>query len=133
MLAEYEDIKKKIKEIPKWYDTNGVPRYDKFHPELSPNIYATEVVLMEISCQNCGERFMVEMNWSASFDGLRGITPLHKQIKKKSIHYGDPPSHIKTDHAGSTMNCDDLRIKEFWTREDSLDWKRVKKYEIQLA
>jgi len=129
MLADYEDIKKRIKEAPKWYDQNGVPRYDKFHPKLSPNIYASEVVLMEISCQSCGERFDVEMNWSEMDKILRNIYSLHEQIENKCIHYGDPPNGCCA--CGATMNCNDLRIIQFWER-DCGDWKRNKKYEVEL-
>ncbi|MEK6829690.1 MAG: hypothetical protein AABY15_06220 [Nanoarchaeota archaeon] len=129
MLAEYEDIKKRIKEEPKWYDENGTPRYDSFHPELSPNIYADEVALMKISCQECGQIFYVEMSWSKS--NLYNVLPLSKNIK--SLHYGDPPRHSNCS-AGDTMNCNDLEIVEFWERnfKKSVEWVRNKKFEIKL-
>ena len=130
MLAQYQDIKKRIKEAPRWFDENGVPRYDEFHPSLSPNIYADEVVLMEISCQDCGRRFFVEMSWSTSFGILDGIVPLHKRIEDKLIHYGDPPNDCCD--CGATMNCNDLEIIQFWSR-DKFEWERNKKYEIVLT
>jgi len=34
MKAYFEDIMKRIKEKPKWFDSNGVPRYDDFKPEM---------------------------------------------------------------------------------------------------
>ena len=42
MKANYADILIRIKEEPKWYDENGTPRYEKFHPSFSPDIYARE-------------------------------------------------------------------------------------------
>lgn len=138
MLARYEDIRAKIKERPKWYDDNGVPRYSAFSPELCPDIYADEVILLEISCQDCGRRFLVEMSWSIH----RKVMDRHSEnftnrirmwLKKEKkdwcpIHYGDPPPH---KCVGDTMNCSDLRIVEFWKRA-KFDWKRLKKFEIEL-
>lgn len=140
MKAYYQDIKSRIQENPKWYDTNGVPRYDTFKPELSPNIYAEEVVLLEISCQDCRSRFLVEMNWSImeivlnrhseSLSTIMGQW-LKNENKKDCfvpIHYGDPPGH---GCVGDTMNCYDLRIVEFW-KKDNFTWKRIPEYEIEL-
>lgn len=138
MLAKYEDIREKIKEEPQWYDENGTPRYAKFHPDLSPDIYANEVILLEITCQDCGELFFVEMDYNVNvkiFDRhLESFSNrLRKWLKeeKKSwcpVHYGDPPIH---DCVGDTMNCNDIRIIEFWKRNMS-GWKRIKKFEIKL-
>jgi len=146
MKASYKDIKRRIKEPVLWYDYNGTPRYDKFHPSLSPNIYADEVILLEISCQNCGRRFLVEMNCSklsTDFFGER-MEPFSERIKKwkeskkelkekgmhiwPPVHYGDPPIH---NCIGDTMNCYDLEIVEFWHRPE-FDWHRKKEYEIEL-
>lgn len=138
MLAKYEDILKRIKEEPVWFDTNGVPRYDKFHPELSPNIYAEEVVLLKIRCQNCHKEFLVEMNW-CMMDKVRNefSKSLKEWIKKKGIHYGDPPRHDHEDGsrcAGETMNCDDIGVVEFWKQDKKnlWNWKRNKRFEIRL-
>ena len=130
MLANYNDIKKRIKEQPKWFDCHGVPRYDDFHPSLSPNIYADEVVLMRIACQNCGRDFLVELNFS-KMDVVFRATPLKERIESKLIHYGDPPNDDCCD-SGPTMNCDDLEIVEYWSRKGVLEWKRDKKFEIRL-
>lgn len=139
MKAQYSDIRNKIKEDPQWYDENGVPRYEKFSPELSPNIYAEEVVLLEIACQACKRKFLVEMNWSKMDAIFRRLnresfsTRMQQYLKSRDehmfpLHYGDPPIH---GCVGDTMNCCDLRVVEFHKRGD-FDFERVKKYEIEL-
>jgi len=49
---------------PLWWDANGVPRFAAHHPSLSPDIYAEEVALLDISCQRCGQEFRVQQTWS---------------------------------------------------------------------
>jgi len=137
MKNDYDDIKARINERPLWYDQNGVPRYDKFHPDMASNIYAKQVILMEICCQNCGESFYVEMNWLDWGDRPSFKELLERFFMKRKednaeercyIHYGDPPRH---DCIGDTMNSEPIRILEFWHRPDG-NWKRVKKYEIGI-
>lgn len=119
MLPAYNDIKSRIKEDPKWWDANGVPRYDKFHPELSCDIYAEEVVLVEIQCQDCRQRFMVEFNWSSHRALFSGRPSPSLSESPGLLHYGDPPAH---GCIGDTMNCEDLMVVEFWQRND-FDWE----------
>lgn len=138
MKAKYEDIREKIKEEPLWYDQGGTPRYSKFHPNLSPDIYADEVILLEIACQDCGRRFFVEMDYSVHvkiFD--RHMESFSNRLRKWlkegrtnwcPVHYGDPPIH---DCVGDTENCWNIRIIEFWKRGE-FDWKRDKEFEIEL-
>ncbi len=83
MLEGYEDILSRISEPPIWYDQNGVPRYAKFHPNMCPNIYADKVVLAQIACQECGEKFLVEMHASIWSD--------RDASDPRKWHYGDPP------------------------------------------
>lgn len=110
MKASYEDILKRIPEEPKWYDTNGTPRYDDFLPDNCPNIYARQVILLRIACQACRKVFDVEMH--GDWYGL---------IKRpKNLHYGDPPSH---GCVGDTMNCEDLEVLQVWAKEN-FDWER---------
>jgi hypothetical protein len=140
MNAYYLDIRSRIKEEPKWHDCHGVPRYDVFHPGLSPNIYAEEVVLLEISCQDCHTRFLVEMNWSVmeqifnrhseSFSSvMRNWLKEEDKGHFPPVHYGDPPGH---GCVGDTENCYDLRIVQFWKRGNTHDWKRITEYEVEL-
>ena len=118
MHANYEDIVSRIVEKPTWWDNNGTPRYGVFHPNLSPDIYTNHVGLFRISCQSCGMRFNVEMH-----DGIWGD---RMRFRPAKWHYGDPPIH---GCVGDTMNCEDLAIMEFWTKESLGDWERKTQYE----
>lgn len=130
MKPRFDDIRNRIKEEPKWYDENGTPRYDKFSPKLTSNIYSSQVVLLKIECQNCSKAFLVELNWDLMKDVFSfRKDDLKKQILEESIHYGDPPQHGCT---GNTMNCDDIKVIEFWERDKRMNWKRMKKYERKV-
>lgn len=129
MLEAYDDIRKRIAEPPIWFDQNGVPRYDPHSPKLCPNIYVNEVVLLEIECQDCRTRFLVQMysgKWTFRNGELthRTFKPVERLL---NIHYGDPPWHDGC--AGDTMNCHDLRVVEFWERVSG-DWTRCPELEI---
>lgn len=121
MNASYKDIRERIQEEPTWWDENGTPRYGAFHPDLSPNIYAREVVLLVIACQSCQSRFSVEVNSGFGFGHS-----LSEQVQKHSIGYGDPPAHSCT---GDTMSSDEVAVAEFWARPGMEDWKRVAELE----
>jgi len=132
MHADYKDIKERIDETPKWYDCHGVPRYAKFHPNLSPNIYAKEVLLLEIECQSCEQRFLVELNW-AEFGYRESFKAFFEKRTRgisvySPVHYGDPPRH---DCVGDTMNSTPLAVREFWSKPNS-DWERNQEYEWTL-
>jgi hypothetical protein len=138
MTPEYSDIKSRIAEEPTWYDDNGVPRYGAFHPRNAPNIYANEVALVEIGCQGCEKTWLVSFTHS-SMDDVRAKIMGHEPmtladaIKAGKLHYGDPPSHVETDHAGSTMNCIDWRVVEYWHMPSALhEWTRDPSLEIDL-
>lgn len=111
MNYTYDDIRSRIEEKPTWYDMHGVPRYGEFEPRQCPNIYASEVVLLCIACQDCGEQFDVEMH---------GDVFWHIKHPAK-LHYGDPPAH---GCVGDTMNCEDLAVLQVWQREGFGDWQR---------
>ena len=143
MKEAYLDIIERIKQKPLWYDSNGVPRYEKFNVKMCPDIYAEEILLVEIKCQNCDETFLVELHssnvdWNTSKTGQNYSTFLDKWLDGKQdccpVHYGDPPRHdYKGDcAAGDTMNCIDLRIVEFWKHTSVMEWERISKYEIEL-
>lgn len=128
MHADYADIRARISETPAWYDENGVPRYGPFTPKASPDIYARLVVLLEIECQQCGERFMVQMsgrNYPPAIAEKYG-----GNLDLGTIHYGDPPRH--DDPAGNTMNVWDLRLVEVWMKDENFDWTRHPEMENNL-
>src|SRR5690348_9708832 len=106
MHENYKDITSRIAEPPIWYDQNGTPRYDKFHPRMCPNIYTDHVALVRIACQDCGQEFLVEMH-TALWDDRSDKDP-------SKWHYGDPPAHC--ERAGDSMNCIDLEVVEVWQR-----------------
>ena len=114
----YGDILKRIAEKPEWYDSNGVPRYEIFNPDMCPNIYSNGVGLFLIACQSCGMEFKVEMHLD--------IFGRHKLIPPNKWHYGDPPAHRC---AGDSMNCEDLEVLFFFHRNDSGEWERKKEFE----
>ncbi len=126
MNVNYEDILSKLGP-PMWWDENAVPRYTDFHPNCC-NIYAREVVFMEIACQACDHRFNVAMS----------LTILNYAYKQNwegdnfPPHYGDPPN-IDCCSAGSTMNSEHIRVISRWKLENSLDWVKVKTNEINSA
>src|SRR5205085_9175 len=76
LLGKFDDINKDGQRCcscvakPGWYDENGTPRFAEHHPKLCPDIYATEVALLLISCQACGHEYKVQMSWSMSRDVL---------------------------------------------------------------
>lgn len=155
MNESYEDIRSRIPEPPTWFDEEAVPRYCSFHPTRCADIYADEAALVEISCQACGTHFLVafssqyvmntihrmnsEAYWKLETGEQRldwieaqSKTPLADSIQDGSIHYGDPPN-TGCCPAGPTMNCEDLRVCEYWSRNNQQhEWKRNPAFEIVL-
>lgn len=124
---------------PRWWDENGVPRFCDFHPQASGYIYASEAVLLGITCQGCGHPFRVCMtqgDMSYSWwplekppyeDGVRCVfkkwPTLAERVEAGEIEYGDPPN-VGCCAAGPTMSSVPRRVLEFW-RRGSGEWKRV--------
>jgi len=127
MKHSYPDLVSRLGQ-PLWWDEHGTPRYQPFHPKLCPNIYANQCCLMEVSCQECGQVFKVQLS-----SGPFHQCPLSEIIPDHRIHYGDPPAagHDPKCVAGSTMNSDPIRVLEFWTR-NKFDWKRQRKFERKV-
>ena len=135
MHANYDDIRSRINEPPIWFDEVAVPRYVEFAPAHLSNIYAKEAALVLIACQACGTRFKVAFSRSTMDDvydrmANRSSQRLAEAIRAGTIHYGDPPN-IGCCPAGPTMNCDDLRVIEFWHRPD-LEWVRDGSLEMAI-
>jgi hypothetical protein len=146
----YDDIIKKIDEEPQWFDEAAVPRYCKFSPKELADIYADECALVLIACQDCRHEFKVafsqdmmgRMKWEWMYKGLGGkqakknlkAPTIAESIRDKTIHYGDPPN-IRCCPAGPTMNCDDIKVLEYWERNSKTnhEWKRKESLEIDLG
>ena len=153
MNHHYADLRDRIPEPPVWFDEHAVPRYCPFTPNACANIYAREVAFCDIACQSCGARFNVAFSWS-SVEFVKGVLHLHKQLTPTDaahLHYGDPPN-VGCCPSGPTMNCDDLRVLEFWrmggeefTAPDQndptmriclpgyFDWRRVPENEVLMC
>lgn len=121
MKAGYDDILGLTKKKPLWYDDNGVPRYSKFKPDDAPSIYADQVILFKISCQNCLKEFHVSL-----CKDLMDRWTIHRMIREGQLGYGDPPRHACT---GDTMTSVTLEILEFWTKKDGWDFVRNKSFD----
>ncbi len=149
MNHHYNDIRSLIKEEPKWWDEEAVPRYCEFSPHEVAHIYADEVALVLIKCQACHREFRVAFSMSAmkgmvhyGEEGVERATinrlsgqfyeSLADMIRSKKIHYGDPPN-IECCAAGPTMNCDDIQVLEYWRHEPKdFVWRRDHRLEIDL-
>ena len=138
MNAYYEDIISKIKQKSQWFDEHAVPRYCRFYPRHLADIYADECALVLIACQSCGIQFKVAFSQN-KMDNIKyqmmfadkELPTLAEQIKDRTIHYGDPPN-IQCCPAGPTMNCNDIKVLQYWKREN-LEWVRDKSLEIELV
>jgi hypothetical protein len=134
--TEYEDIRNRIPEPPRWFDENAVPRYCDFHPSKMANIYAHEGALLRIECQGCGRPFLVaisELNaqhWMRARRGLPRIT-VAELIQNHEIHYGDPPN-VECCRVGPTMNSIPKQVLEYWKRE-RLEWQRDPSLELKIV
>jgi len=131
MNHHYSDIRARIEEEPTWWDEYAVPRYGPFTPDDGADIYAREIALVLIRCQNCGAPFKVAFSWNAyrlNYERVEGVDyegqplfrmapalSLSERIPEGRIHYGDPPN-AGCCAAGPTMNCEDERVLEFWRR-----------------
>lgn len=130
----YEDILgmgRLLGKEPLWFDRHAVPRYTEFHPRQSSCIYASQVMLMLIQCQNCRTAFKVEMTFS-SFDAvLYNAPPLSERVREKAVHYGDPPNTWCCP-SGPSMNCIDVRVEQFWIKNADYEWEREPSLEIEI-
>lgn len=123
----YDDLVSRFCE-PEWYDARGVPRYAPFATGMC-DVYARAIALLRISCQACGQEFLV-----ASERGRReDVKPPDFSRPDPwdvigSFHYGDPPYHGGC--VGETQNSVPLEVVEYWQK--SPDWRRMAEYEKKL-
>lgn len=120
MHNSYHDIRSRITEEPKWFDSNGVPRYSRFRPQDVPNIYANEAVLYLIRCQACHVEFAVAQEEYGATILTHGS--IADRITGKLLHYGDPPCH---GCSGDTMNCEDIRVLGYWHRSSEQVYRGI--------
>lgn len=131
MHHHYADIRDRIDEPPKWWDENAVPRYCDFEPGCTADIYANEVVLLQIECQACGYPFDVCISWprvGVNGNGAYINEPLDEDAIQ-ALHYGDPPNGCCG--IGATMNSIPRRVLQFWRRTE-LSWGRVPELEVPI-
>lgn len=126
MHRYYEDILKRINEPPKWFDEFAVPRFDEFEPTACADIYAKQVVLARIACQNCHRPFDVCFSWARLDDSPN----LESLVHSKSLAYGDPPN-IRCCDCGPTMSSDTERVLQFW-EHTNWEWRRRPELEIAI-
>jgi hypothetical protein len=121
---EYDDIRERIPEPPKWWDEYAVPRYCEFVPHQAADMYAYEAALVLIECQGCATQFHV---------CISGRGNIAEQIRCRTLHYGDPPN-VRCCLAGPTMNCIDLQVVQFWRRDAQTgrEWVRDPTLEVEL-
>ena len=123
MNHHYSDITDLISESPRWFDEHAVPRFCEFQPNQCANVYADEVALVRIACQDCEHEFLVVLSWSKADQFLHNTEPLSKYAP--NLDYGDPPN-IACCAAGPTMSSITLETVEFWKRTESrLEWERL--------
>jgi hypothetical protein len=131
MFQDYSDITDRIAEPPKWWDENGVPRYVEFDPHQAANIYAVEVVLLDIACFMCLRRFQVALSGQGgAHPNEKGIS-LADQIRSGEIDYCDPPNYGNC-RDGAATGCINLAVLQYWRRESICDWQRNASLEIVL-
>jgi hypothetical protein len=139
MNHHYADIRGRAGE-PDWFDEHAVPRYGAFQPAACADIYAREIVLLQIACQGCGARFAVCMSQSDM-----GLVPVAEEsnrwtygrtrtlrslVEADEIHYGDPPN-TGCCAAGASMNSVPVRVLEFWDRGDIGRGRPVRMAELE--
>ena len=132
MFQPYLDLLLEHADPPLWYDEAGCPRWVEFSHELTNNIYADRVVLIEQTCQSCTRTFKVVR----SQDQIKRVVHDHKDWLNRpenALCHKDPPCFGVKDGkldqcSGSTMTARTEKILEFWIRE-GIDWKRVPELE----
>lgn len=132
MFEEYNDITDRIAEPPKWWDENGVPRYVEFSPYRAANVYAVEVVWLQIACACCLRQFQVALSGQGGAGRDEEGQSLADKIRSGGIHYGDPPNYGNC-RDGASVGCFDLKVLQYWIRpKGSRGWERNARLEITL-
>ena len=120
MKQEYKDIRDKLG-YPVWWDECGAPRYCKVGPSLVNDIYADEVVFLEVRCQRCGHVFVVARSLNFLEKHQQGKGFVDRLEADEEIPYGDPPN-IGCCYAGPTMQSISVRVISCWTKGHHHEW-----------
>jgi hypothetical protein len=128
----YRDIYELTDANIQWFDENAVPRFCKFAPRHTANIYAQECALAVIKCAACGCLFTVAFSYHDTQRMMLGLAPwpVHHRITERSLAYGDPPN-VECCGAGPTMQADTVQVLEYWERVNR-EWKRNAQFEIHF-
>lgn len=136
MKHHFSDIRDAIQTDPFWFDENGTPRYATFHPSMVSDVYASEAVLLLVTCQSCGQEFQVAMSRNSSKLSAGNLTPFADLIKARELHYKDPPNACAQEGCpGSTMNSEPRRVLEYWSKGHAIpwEWQRDTAYEVDVT
>lgn len=130
MKPNYSDITDRLGK-PLWWDENGVPRYEAFHPKWC-DIYAKYVAFIRVQCQACGREFKVASSISSA---SLVVLPTPKDLG--TFRYGDPPNHLESGTGfdclgGATMTSEHKEILEFWVSDEFACWHRHPEYEFKF-
>ena len=115
MTARYQDITGRLG-VPLWYDESGVPRYDKFAPELLAKTEARQVSLVRMACPICRMPCDVAYSMQEMLPHIRSVISSHG-----GHVYGLLPHYT---HCGRPAMGDVVGVQEVWTRRDLLKWRR---------
>jgi hypothetical protein len=124
MNCNYKDIIDRIAETPTWWDENSVPRYCEFSPKRVSNIYATEVALVLIHCQGCGQPFKVAVS-SGLLDDKMSV---QEWVRDGYWQIGSDPPNIGCCEGGQAMCSSTKGVIEFWIFDR--EWARDTSLEI---
>lgn len=147
MLRDYQDILDRAG-MPLWWDDNGAPRYEPFHPRLC-GVYDRYVALLRVECQNCGHEYDVASavdghgltyKPAGEINGEKVYLPAFADVKLPTVehgigsfHYGDPPPQCCG--SGATMNSVPRKVLQFWRRDgegaERFEWRRDPAHEVE--
>jgi hypothetical protein len=125
MFGDYTDITERIPETPLWWDEHGVPRYIDFAPYRVANIYAVEVVLLDVACYMCRRRFHVALSGQGGAAPNENGVTLADQIRSGEIDFGDPPNYLNCH--GAATSCLNLAVLQYWRRPFAGNWSAMQR------
>lgn len=108
MYPLYKDIRRGMG-IPKWIDSNGVPRYSEFHPSDACKIYCDWVAFLTVECQSCGKMFKCAnavAYYRLAMDKYPPESNSVEHVAPYVIGWGDAPWHgFDGDEVGFDSQC----------------------------